>query len=180
MLERLEHLSDIFYWRVSALQHNDLKAPHDMGQAVRFMSDGEGLIEHFVWIILLAYMGVLLVRYAGLRGESFILLIIACGTGVILTAMVMILQQRASVAMKIRGCTADSCTGTGRISPGIADQRPKYFQPSKGLPPVFPDDGITLFVASCFLHISNVFLNFRLKTIHSAIYWTKVQLSLLR
>jgi small-conductance mechanosensitive channel len=42
LLQKLEALSSIFYWRLTALKFNYVKLPHDIGEAARFLANGQG------------------------------------------------------------------------------------------------------------------------------------------
>jgi moderate conductance mechanosensitive channel len=67
MLARLENLTGTLYWRISALQLNYVKVPHDIAKAVDYLTERKGII-HFGKIL-----GVLLVIFAaGFGVEKFI------------------------------------------------------------------------------------------------------------
>ena len=70
-------------------------------------------LVRFAWILPPGYMAIMLLKYAGIWGDSIILLIIAYGAVIILMLGVMIWRHRTFVASRIRGCTTDTCDGTG-------------------------------------------------------------------
>ena len=67
----------------------------------------------FGWILPSGYIVIMLLKYAGIWGDSLTLLVIAFGAVVILMFGLMIWRHRAFVASRIRGCITDDCDGTG-------------------------------------------------------------------
>jgi hypothetical protein len=67
MLARLENLTGILYWRISALHMHYVNIPHDIAKAIDYFTEGKGIL-HFGKIL-----GILLVIYTASFGvEKFI------------------------------------------------------------------------------------------------------------
>ena len=73
-------------------------------------------IVRFAWVLPLGYMAIMLLKYAGIWGDSMILMIIAYGAVIILMFGTMVWRHRAFVASRIRGCTTDTCDASGWIT----------------------------------------------------------------
>ena len=66
-------------------------------------------IVRFAWVLPLGYMAIMLLKYAGIWGDSMILVIIAYGVVIILMFAAMVWRHRTFVASRIRGCATDTC-----------------------------------------------------------------------
>ena len=78
------------------------------------------VVRRFAWILTIAYTSFLLLRYAGLQGDSSIFFVIFWGTLVIVMIGVTIWRQRRFVAMQIRGCMEDECDSTSWFKDKLA------------------------------------------------------------
>ena len=67
----------------------------------------------FGWVLPSGYIAIMLLKYAGIWGDSLVILMIAYGAVIILIFGVMIWRHRTYVASRIRGCITDDCDGTG-------------------------------------------------------------------
>ncbi|MGD1972014.1 MAG: mechanosensitive ion channel [Desulfobacterales bacterium] len=63
----------------------------------------------FAWVLPSGYIAIMLLKYAGMWGDSLVLLISAYGAAIILMFGVMIWRHRTYVASRIRGCITDTC-----------------------------------------------------------------------
>jgi len=57
MLARLENITGVLYWRITALQLNYVKIPHDIGKAVDYLTEGRGIVRfgQMLGILLLIF-----------------------------------------------------------------------------------------------------------------------------
>lgn len=57
LLPKLEAFSSIFYWRLTILKYNYAKLPHDLGQAVGYLTEGKGTAR--LLVLLVSILGLL-------------------------------------------------------------------------------------------------------------------------
>ena len=63
----------------------------------------------FAWVLSSGYIVIMLLKYAGMWGDSLVVIIIAYGAVIILMFGVIIWRHRTYVASRIRGCITDTC-----------------------------------------------------------------------
>jgi hypothetical protein len=65
------------------------------------------------WVLSSGYIAIMLLKYAGMWGDSLVVMMIAYGAVIILMFGVMIWRHRTYVASRIRGCITDTCEDAG-------------------------------------------------------------------